>query len=203
MGRFAANSGMALKGTPGAARLMKVNIDVLPRLAAKPAAMSSTLPLYALAAASVIFIATYILYNSEASQNLSLQMLVNEKTKQVVDVQRSVKEQGDKATQLRNQSQQTLNALKAPLDYLAQQRAFINRDWGNLIAPLPGYMYLTSIHDDGKTITIQGTAPNGDMVLDYARNLQQNGNYKLVNVNSITSTSYNQAQFEIALTPDR
>ncbi|MGA9049591.1 MAG: PilN domain-containing protein [Dehalococcoidia bacterium] len=202
-GRFAANSGMALKGTPGAARLMKVNIDVLPRLAAKPAAMSSTLPLYALAAASVIFIATYILYNSEASQNLSLQMLVNEKTKQVVDVQRSVKEQGDKATQLRNQSQQTLNALKAPLDYLAQQRAFINRDWGNLIAPLPGYMYLTSIHDDGKTITIQGTAPNGDMVLDYARNLQQNGNYKLVNVNSITSTSYNQAQFEIALTPDR
>ena len=202
-GRFAANTGMALKGTGGAAKLMKVNIDVLPRLATKPAAMSSTLPLYALAIASVIFIATYVLYNSMAAQNASLQMLINEKTNQVVDTQKAAKEQADKAAQQRDQYQQTLNALKAPLDYLAQERAFINRDWGELIAPLPGYTYLTSIHDDGKSIVIDGTAPNGDMVLDYARNLRQNGNYKVVNVTSITSTSYNQTQFEITLTPDR
>ncbi len=177
-GRFAANTGMALKGTGGAAKLMKVNIDVMPRLATKPAAMSSTLPLYALAIASVIFIAIYVLYNSMAAQNASLQMLINEKTNQVVDTQKAVKEQADKAAQQRDQYQQTLNALKAPLDYLAQERAYINRDWGELIAPLPGYMYLTSINDDGKSIVIHGTAPNGDMVLDYARNLRQNGNYK-------------------------
>ena len=156
-GRFAANTGMALKGTGGAARLMKVNIDVMPRLAAaKPAARTSTLPLFALALASVIFIATYVLYSSTAAQNKSLQMLVNEKTKQVVDMQKTVKEQGDKAAQQRDQYQQTLNALKAPLDYLAQERAFINRDWGDLIAPLPGFMYLTSIHDDGKSIADSG-----------------------------------------------
>ncbi len=203
-GRFAANTGMALRGTGAAARLMRVNIDVMPRLAAaKPAARTSTLPLFALALASVIFIATYVLYSSTAAQNNSLQMLVNEKTKQVVDTQKNVKEQGDKAAQQRDQYQQTLNALKAPLDYLAQERASINRDWGDLMAPLPGFMYLTSIHDDGQSIVVQGTAPNGDMVLDYARNLKQNGNYKKVDVTSITSTSYNQTQFEITLTADR
>ena len=69
-------------------------------------------------------------------------MLINEKTQQVVDTQKAVKEQGDKAAKLRDQYQQTLNVLKAPLDYLAQQRAFINRDWGDLIAPLPGFIYL-------------------------------------------------------------
>jgi Tfp pilus assembly protein PilN len=130
-------------------------------------------------------------------------LLVNEKTKQVVDTQRSVKEQGDKAAKLRDQYKQTLNNLKAPLDYLARQRSVINRDWGDLIAPLPGFIYLTSVHDDGKSILIQGTAPNGDMLLDYARNLKQNGNYKQVDVTSITSTSYNQTQFQITLTPDR
>ena len=201
--RFAANTGMPLKGMGGAAKLMKVNIDVMPRLAAKPAALSSTLPLYALAIASVIFIATYVLYNSMFAQNTSLQMLVNDKTQQVVDTQKAVKEQGDKAVQQRDQYQQTLNALKAPLDYLAQQRAFINRDWGDLIAPLPGFIYLTSVHDDGKTITIQGMAPNGDTALDYARNLRENGNYQLVTVSSIITISYNQTQFQINLTPQR
>ena len=203
-GRFAANTGMALKGTGGAAKLMKVNIDVMPRLAAtKPAARSSTLPLFALALASVIFIATYTLYSSTSAQNKSLQMLVNEKTQQVVDTQKTTQEQADKAATLRNQYQQTLTALKAPLDYLAQQRAYINRDWGDLIAPLPGYMYLTSIQDNGQSIVVQGTAPNGDMVLDYARNLRQNGNYKMVDITSITTTSYNQTQFAITLTADR
>jgi type IV pilus assembly protein PilM len=203
-GRFAANTGMALKGMGGVAKLMKVNIDVMPRLGAtKPAARTSMLPLFALAIASVIFIATYILFSSTVAQNKSLQLLVNEKTKQVVDTQRSVKEQGDKAAKLRDQYKQTLNNLKAPLDYLARQRSVINRDWGDLIAPLPGFIYLTSVHDDGKSILIQGTAPNGDMLLDYARNLKQNGNYKQVDVTSITSTSYNQTQFQITLTPDR
>ncbi|MGA2368081.1 MAG: PilN domain-containing protein [Dehalococcoidia bacterium] len=203
-GRFAANTGMALKGTGGTAKMMRVNIDVMPRLAAvKPSARTSTLPLFALAIASVIFIATYILYNSMAAQNKSLQMLINDRIKQVVDMQKAVKEKTDKAAVLRDQYQQTLNALKAPLDYLAQERASINRDWGDLIAPLPGFMYLTSIHDNGKSIVIQGTAPNGDMVLDYARSLRQNENYKVVSVDSLTSASYNQTQFQITLTPDR
>jgi type IV pilus assembly protein PilM len=202
--RFAANTGMALKGMGGAAKLMKVNIDVMPRLAAtKQTTMSSKLPFYALAIASVIFIATYVLYNSMFAQNTSLQMLINEKTQQVVDTQKAVKEQGDKAAQLRDQYQKTLNALKAPLDYLAQERAYINRDWGDLIAPLPGFIYLTSVHDDGKTITIQGMAPNGDTALDYARNLRENGNYQLVTVSSIITISYNQTQFQINLTPQR
>ncbi len=201
--RFAANTGMASKETGGAAKLMKVNIDVMPRVAGARQAITSMLPLFALAVASVIFIAIFILYNASVSQNMALLDQINNRTIQVANLQKTIVEQNDKDTQQRNKYQQTLTTLKAPLDYASQQSADINRDWGELMAPLPGYIYLTSVHDDGTTIIVQGTAPDGDMVLDYARNLRQNGNFKQVDVANLVNAGYNQTTFQISLTANR
>jgi Tfp pilus assembly protein PilN len=134
-----------------------------------------------------------------AKETARLQMLVNEKTKQVTEIQKSLSADRDKMVKQRDELQKTLKQLKSPLAFLSNNRAWINRDMGQAIAVLPGVMYLTSISDSGDLITLEGLSPDTDTVISYARSLRQTGLFRLVTVTNINNQSYNDVLFTMVL----
>jgi Tfp pilus assembly protein PilN len=132
-----------------------------------------------------------------------LQTLVNQEQKQVTDLQAGITQQNTQGASQLDQYRQTLNSLKAPLDYLSQQRAYDNRDLGIVTSNLPAVMYLTSISDDGETLSLEGTAPSNELILNYARDLKQTSSFKDVNIDSITNQSYSDYKYVIKLTLNR
>jgi Tfp pilus assembly protein PilN len=205
-GRFAANTGLMLKDSGGKSRLMKVEINAMPRavttVKAAPARPSTT-PLIALIIGVLIIIAAFILSSSASGEVGDLQTLVIQQQKQVSDLQTNVTQQNTQGASQLDQYRQTLNSLKAPLDYLAQQRAYSNRDLGIVTSNLPAVMYLTSISDDGETLSLEGTAPSNELILNYARDLRQTGSFKNVSIDSMTTQTYSNFKFVIKLTLNR
>ena len=202
--RYAANTGLAIR-VAGGSRVLKVEFDVTPQAApfemAPPKA--SRAPVVAAVTAAVLIIVVFAMNSIAGITTSSLKAQVDDETKMVADTQKLVKEQGDKAVALRDQSRQTLDRLRTPLDYLSRQRTYSNRDLGDIIAALPGVMYITSLQDNGVSLSISGLALNGDMALEYARSLQQSGLFSKVDITSITNNSYNETNFTISILPNR
>ena len=205
-GRFAANTGLMLRELGGKSRQMKVEINVMPRAVAPVKAgqaRPSTTPLIALIIGVLIVIAVFVLSTGATREVADLQILVNQQQKQVTDLQTNVTQQNVQGASQLDQYRQTLNSLKAPLDYLSQQRAYSSRDLGIVTSNLPAVMYLTSISDDGETLSLEGTAPSNELILNYARDLKQTGSFKNVSIDSITNQSYSDYKFVIKLTLSR
>jgi Tfp pilus assembly protein PilN len=204
--RFAANTGMILKSAGVKSQYMKVYIDALPRDVAAPAmgaAGRAPVPLIALIIGALVILILFVMSNAASRQTADLQAQIAEQTKLVTDAQTVATQQNVQAASLRDRYTQTLNNLKAPLSYLSQQRAYSNRDMGTVISNLPAVMYLTSIHDDGSSLALEGMAPSTDMVLSYARDLRQSGNFAGVAITSISNQSYSEFKFAIVLTLKR
>jgi Tfp pilus assembly protein PilN len=204
-GRFAANTGLMLKESGGKSRLMKVEINAMPVTVApvKAAQTRSSTPLIALIIGVLIIIAVFVLSTGATREVADLQTLVNQEQKQVTDLQAGITQQNTQGASQLDQYRQTLNSLKAPLDYLSQQRAYDNRDLGIVTSNLPAVMYLTSISDDGETLSLEGTAPSNELILNYARDLKQTSSFKDVNIDSITNQSYSDYKYVIKLTLNR
>jgi Tfp pilus assembly protein PilN len=203
--RFAANTGMILKSAGGKSRYMKVDINVMPSAVVQVKAVASTayLPLIALIIGSLITVALFVLSNSAGRLTTDLQSQIAAQTKLVSDAQTGATQQNSQTTRLRDQYTQTINNFKSPLDYLSKQRAYSNRDLGTVTSLLPAIMYLTSIHDDGTTMTLEGAAPSSDIVLNYARDLQQSSNFANVAITSISNEGFSEFKFSILLTLKR
>ena len=122
VGRFAANTGLTLKETGGKARLMKVEINAMPRAvtAVKVATgRPSTTPLIALIIGVLIIIAVFILSSAASREVSDLQSMINKQQKQVTDIQATITQQNTQGTSQLDQYRNMLNSLKAPLDYLS------------------------------------------------------------------------------------
>jgi Tfp pilus assembly protein PilN len=205
-GRFAANTGMLMKEAGGKSRLMQLYIDVMPRAVAPvkvAAAGPGSAPLVALILGALVIIALFIVGNSAGRATAELQSETNALTKLVADTQTASTQQNTQASSLRDQYTQTLNNLKAPLDYLVKQRSYSNRDLGTVTSLLPGIMYLTSFHDDGESLLLEGLSPSSDMVLKYARDLKQSNNFRDVAVTTIDNQNYSEFKFGLKLTLNR
>ncbi len=200
-GRFAANTGMILKSAGGKSRYMKVDINVVPSavVPVTAAAGSASKPLIALIIGALIIIVLFVLSNSAGRLTMDLQSQITAQTKLINDAQTAATQQTVQAIDLRDKYTKALNTLKAPLDALSQQRAYSKRDLNTVTSLLPAVMYLTIIRDDGKTLSLEGTAPSSDMVLDYARDLQLSNNFASVIITSITNQSFYEFRFSISL----
>jgi Tfp pilus assembly protein PilN len=202
--RFAANTGLALGETGDSSRWMRVKLNVLPRLTkAAEAPRTNAAPLVVLIV-GVCIITGMVFINSQAGkETMRLQLLVNEKTKQVTDIQKLLREDRDKIVKQRDDLKTTLTQLKSPLDYVSASREYINRDVGQVIAALPGVMFITVIDDNGDSIVLEGLAPDTDTVINYARALRQTGLFRLVTITSLQNLSYNDMKFIMVLNTTR
>jgi hypothetical protein len=202
VGRFAANTGLMLKETGGKSRLMKVDIDAMPRAvsAAKTGTgRHVTTPLIALIIGVLIIITAYILSSIASKEVSDLKSMVNQQQKLVTDTQAAVTKQSSQGANQLEQYRKMLNSLKEPLDSLSQQREYTKRDLGTITSALPAVMYLTSLTDDGKFIKLEGIAPSSDIILNYARDLSLSGNFGSVNITSIENLRYSDFKFIITL----
>jgi len=203
-GRFAANTGLILKETGDKSGLMKVEIDVMPRVvepAQVVAARSGMVPLIALIIGVLIIIVVYILSSTADTGINDLQSKINQQQKLITDTQASITQQKNEGAGQLDQYRQQLISLKEPLDALAQQRAYSERDLGTVTGMLPAIMYLTSIIDDGSSIVLEGSAPSSEMILDYASDLRQSSNFSNVRLTSMENLSYSNFKFIINLLP--
>jgi len=199
--RFAVNTGMALGQKGGARRWMRVMINVLPKQEKiLPVAGISTGPVVAVLISGAVMIAILAaLSNYAAGESTRLRGLVDEKTKQVMSLQKTMREDRDKIIKQRDDFNATLRQLKVPLNESSLNRTRINRDIGRVIADLPGVMYLTLINDNGSAINLEGLSPDAEMVIDYALKLRSTGLFKMVNISSIKIENYNDVRFGIVL----
>jgi Tfp pilus assembly protein PilN len=163
------------------------------------AARSGMLPLIALIIGVIIIIVVYVLSSTASTDINDLQSKINQQQKLITDAQASITQQKKEGAGQLDQYRQQLSGLKEPLDALAQQRAYSNRDLGTVTAMLPAIMYLTSIKDDGSTLVLEGSAPSSEIVLDYARDLRQSSNFNNVRLTSLENQTYSNFKFTIAL----
>lgn len=199
--RFTVNTGMALGEKAGARRWMRIKINVLPRQdRIQPAARISKAPIVAVFISGAIIIAALAAFsNYAAGESAKLRGLVDEKTRQVMNLQKTMREDRDKIIKQRDDYSATLRQLKAPLDESSFNKTRINRDIGRVIADLPGVMYLTLIEDNGNAVNLEGLSPDAEMVIDYALKLRSTGLFKMVNISSIKIENYNDVRFGMVL----
>jgi Tfp pilus assembly protein PilN len=202
--RFAANTGLALGETGDSNRWMRVTINVLPRIVkAKEAPKANAAPAVVLIIGVCIIVAMIFINGTAAKETARLQLLVNEKTKQVTDIQKLLRDDRDKIVKQRDDLKTSLTQLKGPIDFMNSSRGYINGDIGRVIAALPGVMFLTTIDDNGDSIVLEGLAPDTDTVIGYARSLRQTGLFKQVTITTLQNLSYNDMKFNILLSAAR
>lgn len=202
--KFAANTGLALGESGDSQRWMQVKLNVLPRLEkAGQSRKAIVAPLIVLAIGVCIIVSMLFINNTMAKETARLKLLVNDKTKQVTEIQKNLSADRDKITKQRDDLKILLNQVKTPLESLNASRGYINSDIGKIIAMLPGVMYLTGIDDNGETILLEGLAPDSDTVINYARDLKQTGLFNVVTIVSLSNQSYNDMKFTISISVAR
>jgi Tfp pilus assembly protein PilN len=204
---FTANTGLALRsaGRPNGG----VDINVMPQAAAAgkrggSASAFTLLPLVAplvvlVVCAAALFGMWYINGTAEV-ETAKLQLQMNEKATLLSDTQKLYGEKTAQDEKELADKKKDVDTLKAPVDYLAERRELVNRDIAEMIAPLPGSVYLTNITVSSGSIVLTGSAPSEEILLNYARDLRAKGIYKLVMITSVDKSSFIEVFFNITLT---
>jgi Tfp pilus assembly protein PilN len=197
---FIVNSGLALRTIN---QLIKVDINVMP--GAMPAAKRAVaginlIPLVALGVCAVLVLGMWIMSGMAEKQTVDMQLLMNQKTVQLSNIQKQYRDVTDETIKVRDTYQQTLTRLNAPIKYLTDRRDVVNSDLGQVFATLPATIYLTSISDDGNLIQVQGSAPSEEIMLNYTRDLRNSGLFKLVLISAVGASTYTEVTFTIQLT---
>ncbi len=197
---YIVNTGLALRTIN---RLTRVDIDVIPKAAPAVkagAAAGNRLPLVVLLVCAVLALGTWLLSGMSVKRTADMQLVLSAKSGQLNALLKKYRDVTEEATKTRDTYQQMLNRLNAPIKYLSEKRAMINRDVGQVFAALPATIYLTSVSDDGNQVRIQGSAPSEEIMLNYVRNLRNSGLFKLVMISSIGTSAYTEVLFTLQLT---
>lgn len=204
--KFAVNTGLMFREASGKSKLMKVDINCMPRVVAAVKTVSTrpnTTPLIALIIGVLIIIAVFILSTSATREVSELQLMIAQQQKLINETQTSIAQQSSQGAEELDQYKRQLTSLKAPLEYLQKQRMYSNRDLGTVTSLLPAIMYLTDISDDGNNINLEGISPSSELIMDYARDLRKSGNFSDVSITSLTNQSYSDFIFTISITLKR
>ena len=199
---FIANTGLALHTIN---RLTRVDINVMPQAAAaqKRAGVRpgfNMAPVAALAVCALALLGMWAVNSAAEAETLKLQLQMNESTKLLSDTQKLYGERTAKDAKELADYKLVVNTYSAPIKYVAESRGLVNRDIGEVIAPLPGSMYLTSITVSSVDIILAGSAPSEEILLNYARDLRAKGIFSLVMITSVDKSSFTEVTFKITLT---
>lgn len=198
---FVANTGLAMRSVN---RLTRVDINVIPQAAgagkqAGARAGLNTLPLVVLAVGALAVLGMWALDNSAQAETLKLQTQMDEKTTQLSGLQKLYREKADKDAKELADYKLVVDTYGAPIKYVTENRNSINRDLGDVIAPLPGSMYLTSITVGGGKIVLTGSAPSEEILLNYVRALRAKGTFGLAMITSLNKSSFTEVTFTLNL----
>lgn len=201
---FTANTGLAMRTI---SRLTRVDVNVIPRAtpSARQAAPAGAgrLPLVVLGVCIAAVIGMYIMNSMAEAETARLQQLMNDNTAQFSNMQKTYLDETAKITAERETYRKILDAVKAPLTYLATQRDLTNRDIGAAVSVLPATVYLTDIKVVSDSIELDGAAPSQDVLLNYTNDLRNLGIYKLVLISSVSNSTYTEIKFAITLSLQR
>jgi type IV pilus assembly protein PilM len=199
---FTANTGLALRTIN---RLTRVDINAIPQAAAahKQAGRRpgfNMLPVVTLVVCAAAALGMWAINAAAEGETVKLQLQMNEKTRLWSDTQKLYREGNEKAEKELAAYKLIVDTYSSPIKYVAESRGLVNRDIGEVIAPLPGSMYLTSIAVSSGNIVIKGSAPSEEILLNYARDLRAKGIFKLVMITSVDKSSFIEVTFKMTLT---
>ncbi len=199
---FTANTGLAQRTIN---RLTGVDINVIPQAAAaqKQAARRpgfNMVPVVTLVVCAAAALGMWAINAAAEGETVKLQLQMNEKTGLLSDTQKLYREGNEKAAKELAAYQLIVDTYSRPIKYVAESRGFVNRDIGEVIAPLPASMYLTNIAVSGGKIMLEGLAPSEEILLNYARDLRAKGIFSLVMITSVDKSSFIEVTFKMTLT---
>ena len=202
---FTANTGLALRS---AKRLNGgVDINVMPQAAAalkqaggRPA--FNLAPLVALVVCAAAVLGMWAFTRTMEDETVKLQLQMNEKSTLLSETQKLYGEKSAQDEQELAANQLIVDTYKGPINYLAERRGLVNRDIAEMIAPLPGSMYLTNFTVSSGSIVLTGSAPSEEILLNYVRDLRAKGIFKLVMITSVDKSSFIEVIFNITLITD-
>ena len=200
---FVANTGMALRTIN---KLTRVDINVIPQAAptagkaAKGGPASNMVPLVALAVAAVVVLGTWYLSSTAAAETIKLQLQMNDRTKQLSEMQKQYREKTDRDTKELAAYQGLVDTFGKPIKYVSLAREAVSRNISQAIMPLPGNVYLAGIEVSPGKVVLQGSAPSEEILLNYARDLRSKGTFGLVMITSLDKSSFTEVSFSITLT---
>jgi hypothetical protein len=139
--------------------------------------------------------------NSTAeAETIRLQLQFNEKTELLSNTQKLYREGNEKDARELAAYKLVADTLSGPIKAVAEGRGLVNQRIGEVIAPLPASMYLTSITLSSGNIVVAGSAPSEDILLNYARDLRARGIFSMVMVTSVDKSSFIEIKFTLTIT---
>lgn len=192
---YAANLGLALRDTKGAASRLALNLLEVYR--------PGPSPLLSVIAWAVIFAGIIALgwLGSKAIAELRETEELRSRV-ELAQVELSARQGSEKAikelqTRL-SETKATLQRLKQPMAAAAAQRARVNDNLKAVTRLLPATVKLSSISYGG-SLEIKGIASDKDTVLAYTRTLRDNAGFSEVTIRELRELSYNRWQFVLSL----
>ena len=198
---FTANTGLALRTIN---RLTRVDINVIPQAAAEHKQAGrpgfNIVSLVTLVVCAAAALGMWAINGAAEAETVKLQLQMNEKTRLLSDTQKLYREGNEKDAKELADYKLMMDTYSGPIKAVAESRGSVNRDIGEVIAPLPGSMYLTSLTVSSGKIVIEGSAPSEEILLNYARDLRDEGIFKLVMITSVDKSSFIEVIFKMTLT---
>lgn len=198
---YAANIGLALKRIKTSTS--SVNMNVVPE-----AYLPKPLPIFQIASWSFIIVAIAVLTMLAISTYQAVQK-TSALQAQVRAIESQVQaRQGTLPVIQKLQAQvkeatATRDTFKQPLDTARAQRAKANGDLAKVTSLLPGTVRLQSISYSqaatGRNLSLTGTAPDKTIIVDYARDLRDSGQFSEVLISDMKEVEYNRWNFTLTL----
>ena len=199
---FTANTGLAQRTVNRLTRRVDINVTPQAAAAGKQAGGSSgfnILPVVALFVCAAAALGMWAVNSTAEAETIRLQLQLNERTKLFSDTQKLYREGNEKDAKELAAYKLVADTLSGPIKAVAEGRALVNRRIGEVIAPLPASMFLTSITLSSDKIVIAGSAPSEDILLNYARDLRSKGIFSMVMVTSVDKSSFIEIKFTLTI----
>ena len=196
--QFMVNIGLALKKLPlerEGANFSLVNFNALPEAAPRPKQKRSVttilLPIIIVLGIGLVFYMVTLLQSSSAqtealrSQIPPIESLIAEQRESIP----ALKEEIDQIEPQIEPLQAAADIFDTTSTDLEKGRSQVDGDLGMIVAFRPENVDVIDINHSGNPVTIQGTAPDEQDVLEYAKNLRNSGRFSKVVISSIAAST--------------
>ncbi len=196
---YAANIGLALRQARAGASPALVSLNVTPEIY-----LPKPFPIIQLVSWTFILVAAAVLILFGISTLQKYQETIRLEI-QVLKIQTQVQaRQGTQSAikQLQteiDQAKKSSDTFKNPVDSARAQRERVNTELSKITSLLPGIANLSSIDYNGQIWTVDGTAPDETIIVNYVRELRNSNQFASVLISNMSEVEYNQWQFTLTL----
>ncbi len=193
---FVVNMGLALKSAKPGSIPVKTNINVLPEVyQPKPVALASIISWVLLVVGIGLIALMAFNWQGAVARNDSMRNEISKLDKQAAALNVN---KGNVDT-IQKQIQQVKSeqaGVQAVLDSMSEKRNVTSSELGELIALMPGEIYITSI-ELGNGWTVKGRARSSDVIISYAYALQGSSMFRDVKLATTKLVDFTEWEFII------